>query len=655
MTSNGNHLQGEPGKRHSRRPLKLFLVDAVALAASLCLAYGLRFDFVIPESELARLPRILSWVLILKLTLLLSFRQWQALPDYFGIHDLRRLVAAIASASFFIGLLWWVAEGRHVPPRGVILIDLLLSILLLAGIRLALHFRRERLRIVRVPANTRKPLRRVGIVGAGVAGAMLARDLRSQHGLGLTPVVFFDDDSRKWRAHVHNLPVVGAPELLLTGMLKKLNLDEVVISMPSAPPKRIREVVGILQQARLKFRTVPSLSELALGKVQVSQLRPVEIEDLLGRLPVKLATEAIRELLAGQTVMVTGAGGSIGSELCRQIAGYEPARLLLVERSEVAMFAIEQELLRRKVHTQFIPLVVDILDQPRLRRVFEEFRPRLVFHAAAHKHVPMMESQPGEAIRNNTLGTVLLAEMAIEFRTDRFVMISTDKAINPTSVMGATKRLAELYLQSLHAANGATTRLMAVRFGNVLGSSGSVIPIFKQQIAAGGPVTVTHPEMTRYFMTIPEAVGLVLQSAMQGAGGEVFVLDMGKPVKIVELARHLIELSGLEPEKDIPIQFMGLRPGEKLFEELNYNAESHAPTSHPKIFRFCSEPQPLPAVQSLLRQMTDAIYGADANDLKRLLKQAVPEYTPCLSNAPASAPPSPNPNLTPDRNPTLTL
>ena len=595
--------------------------------ASLWLSYLIRFDFSIPAKHQLTLVEMLLLVVLIKLVLFFCFRQVHILPDFFSIPDLVRLFLANAYASVVVALFGWGQMFSVPPPRGVLAIDLFLSFIALASIRLALRIRRERIRAARAVSGERRSMRRVGIIGAGEAGAILARELRSKRGLGMEPVAFFDDDERKWDVNLYNIPVVGGPEKLLGKGFKIQQLDEVIISMPSAPPKRIREVVGILQQARLKFRTVPSLTEIALGKVQVSQLRQVEVEDLLGRPPVELATDAIRELLAGRTVMVTGAGGSIGSELCRQIVGFEPACLLLVERSEVSMFAIEQELFQRGISREIIrPLVVDILDKERLEQVFETYRPHVVFHAAAHKHVPMMESQPAEAIRNNALGTVLLAEAAVAYGVDRFVQISTDKAINPTSVMGASKRLAEIFLQSFHASNPGQTRFMAVRFGNVLGSSGSVIPIFKRQIAAGGPVTVTDPEMTRYFMTIPEAVGLVLQSAMQGAGGEIFVLDMGKPVKIVDLARNLIELSGLVPDKDISIEFMGLRPGEKLFEELNLDRETHSPTGHPKIMRLEATPQPLVVVKEILERFRVVIYQGDAMDVKRLLKEAVPEY-----------------------------
>ncbi|MEO8429512.1 MAG: nucleoside-diphosphate sugar epimerase/dehydratase, partial [Verrucomicrobiota bacterium] len=424
--------------------------------------------------------------------------------------------------------------------------------------------------------------------------------------------------------------VFGRPEDLLNQKLN-LELEEIIIAMPSASAKRIGEVIKILQQARLKFEIVPSLDQLATGQVKVSQLRSVEIQDLLGREPVELQTENIRKTLENRVVMVTGAGGSIGSELCRQIASFNPQRLLLVEQSEVQLFLVEQELNDLGYGGIILALVADILDDPRMRYIFERFHPQIIFHSAAHKHVPMMESQPSEAIKNNTLGTVHIAELSLEYGVDLFIQISTDKAINPTNVMGATKRLAEIFLQALHASNPTRSKFIAVRFGNVLGSSGSVIPTFNKQIAAGGPVKVTHPDVTRYFMTIPEAVGLVLQSAAQGSGGEIFVLDMGKPIKIVDLARQLIELNGLKPDEDIQIEFTGLRPGEKLFEELSHKIENVTPTNHPKIMRFVTTPLSLSEVRKLLEELNRELHHAEPNQIKLLLRQAVPEYHPYLT------------------------
>ncbi|MBL9168116.1 MAG: polysaccharide biosynthesis protein [Verrucomicrobiales bacterium] len=615
---------GEKGRLF--RTLGLSTAYAIGLSVSLMMAYLVRFDFRVPPEQLHHFPLVLAWVVGLKLVLLFLFRQQRVLPSSFSVPDIFRLAYALGTAAAVIGLGTWKLKEPFALPAGMILVDFLFSLAALVLIRMTLRLRRQRLRAYYSKSPT--ATRRVGIIGAGEAGAMLAAELRNKRGLGLEPVAFFDDDKSKWGRTVCGLPIVGKPELLLNDESLGLRLDEIIISVPSASATRKREILDVMRQAKYPCRTVPSLSELALGKVHVSQLRSVEIQDLLGRPPIKLETENIQALLAGQVVMVTGAGGSIGSELCRQIAEFGPRLLLLVERSEVQMFAIEQELARAGHGKKIVPLVADLMDLNRMGMILEQYKPKVIFHAAAHKHVPLMESQPTEAVRNNSLGTAQFAELAVAHKVERFVLISTDKAINPTSVMGASKRLAEMFLQSLHAANPGGTRMMAVRFGNVLGSSGSVIPIFKEQIARGGPVTVTDPEMTRYFMTIPEAVGLVLQSAAQGQGGEVFLLDMGKPVKIVDLARQIIILSGLEPDKDIKIEFVGLRPGEKLFEELSHEQESLIPTTHPKIMRFCAQPAPLEEMRRILNEFAGLLYEIDGDHCKMLLKRAVPEYTP---------------------------
>ena len=663
----------------------LLIAYTLVLTISQWLAYALRFDFDVPEDQQILFQTHWSWVIPLKLLVLGICGQFAGLLSYFSIPGLRRIFYASSISSLALLVVRYYFLEFYPASRGVILLDFFFSFTGLVAVRLGFRMFRERFMVPQ--SRPRREARRVAIIGAGDVGASLARELLTKRGLGLNPVAFFDDDATKWRSRMHDIPVVGAPELLLDQKLD-LELEEVIIAMPSAPAKRIGEVVKILQLARLKFETVPSMDQLATGQVRVTQLRSVEIQDLLGRRPVELETESIREILKERVVMVTGAGGSIGSELCRQIASFNPQRLLLVDQSEVQSFPIEQELIELG-HSEIVcPVVADIRDLARMRQLFERFTPEVVFHAAAHKHVSLMESQPSEAIRNNTLGTANLAELALEYGVDRFVLISTDKAINPTNVMGATKRLAEIFLQSLYASassercgealsqstkrwgeqsksglEGALvprwitqgvppataasspppfsekwrapmergpTKFMAVRFGNVLGSSGSVIPIFNKQIAAGGPVKVTHPDVTRYFMTIPEAVGLVLQSAAQGSGGEIFVLDMGKPVKIVDLARQLIELSGLKPDEDIDIAFIGLRPGEKLFEELSCTGENITPTQHPKVMRFVCEPLPLKEVREQLGELSAALDVTEPNQLKLMLKKAVPEYHPYL-------------------------
>ena len=612
----------------SVRSFLLLVLYALVLVLARYLAYQLRFEGEFPKGQVVHFRQDWGWEVGVKIAFLALFGQFSGLVGYFSVPDLRRLLMAMGAASGTLLFVRYLFPQFYGVSRGYLLIDFLLSFGGLAMVRLGLRVLRER--YASPMARRVGRLKRVGIFGAGDAGANLARELMARRGLGLHPVAFFDDNQSKWRSRVHDIPVVGPPEALQNRDLN-LQLDEVVIAMPSAPARRMGELVKLLQQARLKFATVPSVDQLATGQVRVSQIREVEIQDLLGREPVELETENIRQLLSGRVVMVTGAGGSIGGELCRQIAGFNPQRLLLVEQSEVQMFQIEQELIERGFGGIVLPLVADVLDKARMEYIFNRFRPAVIFHAAAHKHVPMMEIQPSEAIKNNTFGTALLARMAADFEVDRFVLISTDKAINPTNVMGATKRMAEIYLQALAAQGKGKTKFMAVRFGNVLGSSGSVIPTFKRQIAVGGPVKVTHPDVTRYFMTIPEAAGLVLQAATQGSGGEIFVLDMGEPVKIVELARTLIRLSGLEPEEDIEIEFVGLRPGEKLFEELSHKGENITTTNHPKIMRFVTDPQPLDVIEAHLKEVEHDIHSAEPEHLKLLLKKAVPEYQPYLT------------------------
>tara|TARA_Y100000588_G_scaffold21360_2_gene21596 strand:+ start:57073 stop:58944 length:1872 start_codon:yes stop_codon:yes gene_type:complete len=610
------------------RHVLLLLVYSVVLVLSFLLAYQVRFEFVVPSEYGWHFTRIWPVVVALKLACLWLFGQFSSLLTYFSLPDLRRV--ALALGAPFLGMLgWWYflggMEQSPVVPRGVIIIDAMLSF---AGVVFArVLFRLIREREFRLGQGG--VVRRVAIVGAGEVGAMLAQELADKPRMGREAVAFFDDDERKHGTRVHGVAVVGKLE---REQLEKLRVEEVIIAMPSAASARVSEVVAFLREVGMAHVTVPSVEELTSGKVQVTQLRPVDIEDLLGRERVELDMGEIEALLRGRRVLVTGAGGSIGSELCRQIASFEPEHLVLVERSEVQMFSVEQDLVRSGHSGRITAEVADILDEPRMERILENHKPHLLFHAAAHKHVPLMEAQPAEALRNNTLGTMALADMARTAEVERFVFISTDKAINPTSVMGASKRLAEVCLQSMDA-EGGSTRFLAVRFGNVLGSSGSVVPIFREQIAAGGPVTVTDPEVTRYFMLTSEAVGLVLQSAAMGRDGGIFVLDMGTPVKIADLARQMIELSGFVPGVEIDIEFTGLRPGEKLFEEIRLDREALTPTVHEKIFRFEAAPEPMEEVRKSLGCLNEEMEGADSGTVRGLISVRVPEYQPPGSEA----------------------
>jgi FlaA1/EpsC-like NDP-sugar epimerase len=617
---------------HAIRVVALVVLYGAILAACRFFAYELRFDFVVPEQFQQERLVSLAVNLPIKLLCLLFFRQFGSLLTYFSVPDLMRIAAALAVANFVSYLSRLGLTPGVVSPRGVVLIDFVLAVGALSFVRLTFRIYRERFSSKARAAEAHKT-RRFVVLGAGDAGAQFVQEARSRPSLGLRPQFFLDDDWRKHGQHLHGVPVLGAPEEI-SRWAKEYPVESAVLAMPSAPTKRVQEIYKLLKEQGLGVEIVPSLAELATGRVQVTKIRPVQVEDLLGRACVDLRSEKVAEMTRGKVVMVTGAGGSIGSELCRQIAGYAPQRLLMVEQSEGALFTIEGELSDRGFKNTIVPLIADILDTPRMSSIFERFKPDVVFHAAAHKHVYMMERQPGEAVKNNTTGTRLLAEMSAAHGVRTFVFISTDKAINPTSAMGATKRLAEMHLRFLDAHGQSQTRFIAVRFGNVLGSSGSVIPIFKQQIAAGGPITVTHPDVTRYFMTIPEAVGLVLQTAVLGESGQIYVLDMGKPVKIVDLARQLIELSGLRAGEDIEIKFIGLRPGEKLFEELQHKNEQLKATAHDRIFLLADEaPPPADWAAVCRRDVEDKVTALEPQQLKLAIKSLVPEYQPHLETA----------------------
>ena len=636
---------GTPDGGRARRGIfirRLFIVATTACVLAVCrwLAYELRFDFDVPLQYQVQLHRHWFWVIPLQLCCLVLFRQFYGIYKYFSLPEIRHLAYAMGLSGCLLYVLRFLDIG-YSPPLGVILVQSMLGFLALGTMRAGW-------RLVHEQYFSRKnhscfEARKVAVIGAGDVGASLVRELHARPNLGLVPVAFLDDARKKWGSSIHGVPVVGAPEQIQR-QKEKLGLDEVVIAMPSCSAKRLGEIVAILHEARLKYVTVPSIDQLTSGSVRVTQLRPVKIEDLLGREAIDLRVNEIAGVLKDRTVMVTGAGGSIGCELCRQVAGFQPRRLLLVDQSEVQLFQIEQELIKLGHGSIIVPVIADILDGPRMRAVMRQHHPANIFHAAAHKHVGMMESQPSEAIKNNALGTAALAELALEHRVERFVMISTDKAVNPTSAMGASKRLAEVFLQAFAREhdgqtrfafvrkNEGKTRFVAVRFGNVLGSSGSVVPIFERQIAEGGPITVTHPEVVRFFMTIPEAVGLVLQSCALGEGGEIFVLDMGKPVRIVELARQMVRLSGLQPDSDIEIKFIGLRPGEKLYEELKHVQANCVDTAHPRIKRLTSPPARLEEVRAALHQFERVLHSASPDELKQMLKWILPEYVPCLSS-----------------------
>ncbi|HUG09828.1 MAG TPA: nucleoside-diphosphate sugar epimerase/dehydratase, partial [Opitutaceae bacterium] len=616
-------IDGFVGTNVFLRYILILLVYSVELVTAFYLAYEVRWDFAVPLDVQHQRFVLIGVVVGCKLVLLHSFGQFRSVLSYFGLADFGAVLVSMSAVSGMMLLLWYASEASAAPSRGVVLMDFVLSVALIASSRLTL-------RVARTWSSSGKSRehsgqRRVAIIGAGDVGEALAKDLLQRPGNGLTPVCFIDDDRKSIGRSVHGIPVLGPIENLRE-IGARVNVNELVITLLDAPPRQVKEIVEVGRLIGASTRIIPSFSDLASGKVKVERSRPVAIEDLLGREQVRLDSDGIARLLCDRVVMVTGAGGSIGGELCRQIISHRPRQLVMVDQTEIALFEIEQELVGAGGGDPLVPLIVDVSDGPAIRLVMERFRPAIVFHAAAHKHVPLMERQPAEALKNNTLATADLARLASESGVERFVFISTDKAINPTSVMGCSKRLAEKALQSQQHAPGNETEFLAVRFGNVLGSSGSVVPTFKRQIAQGGPVTVTHEEMTRYFMTIPEAVGLVLQTAVIGHGGEILILDMGQPVKIVEMARQMIELSGYRPGLDIEIKITGLRPGEKLYEELRHTEENHEPTVHPRIFRLRSEAT-RESAEPWLNELRGATAAPSAT-IKSLMRRHVPEYQP---------------------------
>ena len=601
----------------------LLAAYSAILFLSLVFALWLRFDFQVAPEYWTRFWKTLMWLLPLKLFALILFGQFRTLLTYFSMPDAKRIAAAMGLSALVAITIWFLLGGLGVVPRGVIVSDMVLSFLGLTTFRTALRLYRERVSSFGDRARPGRK-RRAAILGAGTAGAALLRDIQGRQGLGLDVVCFIDDDPSKIGGSLHGKQVLG-PMRRLPSLVEELDLQKIIIAMPTAKPAVIKRLVEQINFLGVDHDILPSVAQLLHRQVTVSHLRRVDPEDLLGREAVTLDQEGIKALIKGTTVMVTGAGGSIGSELCRQIAEQNPAKLILIERSEPALFAIEQELTSSHRHVNLVASASSVCDQEAMTRLFAVYQPALVFHAAAHKHVPLMESQPAEAIRNNAIGTSIVAGLAAGHGTVKFILVSTDKAVNPTNVMGASKRLAEMLIEQKPIAE-ADCAFAAVRFGNVLGSSGSVIPTFRRQIAAGGPLTVTHPEVTRYFMSIPEAVGLILQSALLAKGGEIFVLDMGEPVKIVDLARQMIELSGFKPDEDIKITFTGLRPGEKLYEEPIHEMENVEPTSHAKLR--CLRNNRSNGPGDLVAEL-HAVHYATAGDSEKLkiwLASRIPEY-----------------------------
>ncbi len=602
----------------SMRTQLAMLHDLVAAAFAWSFAYLLRFNFELPPNFVNEMMHTLIWVAPLQSIIFWRFGLYQGLWRYASVTDLRRIFLAVLAAAALIPLVLWMFRVSAVVPRSVLVINPVLLLLVMGGSRFVYRLWKEQglyrnLKLLGEP---------VLVLGAGDAAVNLSKELA--HSDDWRMVGFLDDDTSKHGRVLNGIKVLGALDDL-PQWAGRLNVSQAIIAMPSGSHLVRKHAIELCNGAGIKALTVPSFDDLLSGRVAISQLRAVELDDLLGRDPVTLDEAGLHALLSGKAVLVTGAGGSIGSELCRQIARFSPDRLLLYEQNEFALYTIEQELRATQPRLACEFLIGDVRDVPRLDEVMGKYHPAVVFHAAAYKHVPLMEQHNAwQAVRNNVLGTCCMAQAAQRHGVSKFVLISTDKAVNPTNVMGASKRLAEMVCQGLQHAVG--TRFVIVRFGNVLGSTGSVIPKFRGQIAKGGPITVTHPDITRYFMSIPEASQLVLQAGLMGKGGEIIVLDMGAPVKIVDLAKDLIRLSGLT-EDDIRIEFTGLRQGEKLYEELLADNEYTLPTPHPKLRIARARAVDAAWLEDLLAWVGERA-SQDDNDVKRALMQWVPEYCP---------------------------
>lgn len=613
-----------------------FSMDSVVLISALLFAWLLRFDFVLSKEQMTSIVIQLPFVLLVQFASLLFTGVYSFIWRFVGLREIKSFAVSalisflvILSARLFLPIEFQVL----CIPISIIIMDIILGfggVVLLRFSRRAIYerFQKNRLQTNEIrkgadsSSDSRPKPKNVFLIGAGQAGLLAAKEILNRGELDINLKGFIDDDPVKLGTVIHGIRVLGNTSVL-PDLVRRHQIDYVIITIATASRMEITRIVQLCDTIPVKARIIPGLFELIGGKVEVSRIRDVEIVDLLGRDKVDLELDTIAQFISGKRIMVTGAGGSIGSELVRQISKFHPAKILIVERSEFALYLIQKEMCRSDSHDRCVPLLADIADDQRMESIFAQYSPHVVLHAAAHKHVPLMEFNPAEAIKNNSIGTLKLGHLAGKYKTEVFVLISTDKAVNPTSVMGASKRIAELFIQSLNSRYA--TKYIAVRFGNVLGSTGSVIPLFKEQIAHGGPVTVTHPDMTRYFMTIPEATQLVLQAGAIGKGSEIFILDMGDPVKITHLAESMIRLSGLKPNEDIQITFTGLRPGEKLFEELNTTEDQVSKTVHPKIFIGKIITYPDHVVDTIIDRLSQLALNRDSSDLRRYIIEILPE------------------------------
>ena len=603
--------------------LMLVILDVIAIICSFYVAFYLRFDGDLFGKQafpyFVTCVRSMSAIIVIKIIVFYFFKLYKSLWSYASIEEVLQVLLASLGANCAIFL--YMLLNSLSLPRSIYILTMILDMILICGIRFSYRVLRK-LRFRTNIYKNRKTYKKVMIIGAGEASALVIKELKNSKYLNSRAVVAIDDDIKKLGKRINGVPILGTRYNVLK-LAEEHNIDEIIIAIPSADNSQIREIVEECSKSKCKLRILPGMYELIDGKVSINKIRDVQIKDLLGREPIKVDLQEMSSYISNKVILVTGGGGSIGSELCRQIADIEPKQLLILDIYENNAYDIQNELLRKYPELKLQVIIASIRDRKRMEEIFDTYRPNVVFHAAAHKHVPLMEDNPQEAIKNNVFGTLNVAECADIYGVEKFVLISTDKAVNPTNIMGATKRITEMIVQSLSKIS--ETEYVAVRFGNVLGSNGSVIPLFKKQIEKGGPVTVTHPEITRFFMTIPEAVQLVIQAGAMAKGGEIFVLDMGEPVKILELAENLIRLLGYEPYQDIDISFVGLRPGEKLYEELLLTEEGLLETKNNKIFIG----QPLDINYTELMVQLDKLRKVSYDNKEAIIKQIkhiVPTY-----------------------------
>lgn len=599
----------------------LMFIDLVLINVAYLLSLFIRFEGVIDSQFLSYLPTYLDnaiYITAIKLGVFYYFKMYKTMWVYASVTELYNIViAALVSNA---GVLSFLFIRQANLPRSIHILATLIDMVLIGGLRFSFRaFSKNPVQKI----MKKDRMKRIMIIGAGDAGVMVMREYRNHLQLNSEPVVMIDDDVKKQGQVINGVPVVGGRQSILS-TVENYHIDEIVIALPSASKREVREIIDICKETKSKLKILPGFYELIDGNISIKEIRDVEIGDLLGREEVRVDLDQISSYIKDRVVMVTGGGGSIGSELCRQIAGFNPKELIVLDIYENSAYEIQNELKRNFKDLNLKVLIGSIRDRSRIDQIFKEENPQVVFHAAAHKHVPLMEESPKEAIKNNVFGTLNLVQVADKYNVEKFVMISTDKAVNPTNIMGASKRICEMIIQSANV--NSNTEYVAVRFGNVLGSNGSVIPLFKKQIENGGPVTVTHEDVIRYFMTIPEAVQLVIQAGAMAKGGEIFILDMGDPVRIMDLAKDLIRLSGFEPGVDIPIEVTGLRPGEKLFEELLLDEEGIMSTKHDKILIGKPTFTDYRLLIKSLDELKRIIKEDDDQDLVQYVKHIVPTY-----------------------------